>query len=143
MKGITKLLLIPTLLATIALTSCPMKSTVDPIEVQNIYDEIEIIHPPLPDPIVWEHFEWVVLTPEILREMLNKYDNGELTEKQLVFFAITPEGYERLALNMADIRRFMKDQKSVIMYYRDRKVRDIIKPENTPNDTIDTTSETE
>lgn len=39
-------------------------------------------------------------------------DNGDL-----VFFAISVPHYENLSLNLADIRRFIEQQKAIIVYY--------------------------
>lgn len=35
-----------------------------------------------------------------------------------VFFAITTKDYENMALNLADLRRFIEQQQSIIVYYR-------------------------
>lgn len=35
-----------------------------------------------------------------------------------VFIAITTKDYENLSLNLADLRRYIEDQRAVIIYYR-------------------------
>jgi hypothetical protein len=35
-----------------------------------------------------------------------------------VFFAITTRDYENMALNLADLRRYIEQQQSIIIYYR-------------------------
>ena len=35
-----------------------------------------------------------------------------------VFIAITTKDYENLSLNLADLRRYIEDQKAIIVYYR-------------------------
>jgi len=93
-------------------------SAVRPVEVEKRVQPIEILHPPLPDPLVWEKVEWKVLTVDQMREIIKLVDSGKLTERNAVFFAVTPEGYEHLSLNMAEIKRLIEGQKSVIMYYK-------------------------
>lgn len=36
----------------------------------------------------------------------------------LVFFAISTKDYENMALNLADLRRYIEQQQSIIVYYR-------------------------
>lgn len=105
--------------------------SINPVSITTTVRPVEILHPPLPDAVVWEDFDWIVLTPDIIREMLRKYDAGELSEKDVVLFAMTPKGYERLAVNIAEVKRVLKDQKSVIMYYRSTVPKDIFLKDET------------
>jgi hypothetical protein len=135
MRQIKLLVLIMALFSVMGAT-CTKKPTptVDRVEIQKNYVPVEILHPPLPEAISWEEFEWVVLTPQILRKMLKEYDDGKLPEKELVFFGITPEGYEHLSVNMADIIRYIEGQKSVIMYYKNTIPKEVFLPaENNDN----------
>ena len=88
------------------------------IEIEKRVEPVEILHPPLPEPMVWEEVQWKVLTVERMREIVQKVDSGELSDRDAVFFAITPKGYEHLALNMAEIKRLIEGHKSVIIYYK-------------------------
>ena len=36
-----------------------------------------------------------------------------------MFFAITPKGYENLALGIAEMRRYIKDTQAIIGYYEE------------------------
>ena len=60
--------------------------------------------------------DWFVITEENLDEKL-----AEVKEKtgQIVFIAITPKGYENLALGIGDLRRYIKQQQSIIAYYEE------------------------
>ena len=42
-----------------------------------------------------------------------KKDNGQ----EWVFYAISVRGYETLSLNIAEMRRYLEQQKSIILYY--------------------------
>ena len=100
--------------------------TVDRIDINKVYNTVEILHPPLPKPISWNTFEWKVLTPEIMQNLLDDLKAGDLTERDLVFYAITTDGYEDLTKNMARVIRFIKDQNTVIMYYKTTVPKEII-----------------
>jgi len=92
--------------------------TVDPITIEKKYSSIEILHPSLPEPVVWEEFEWTVITPTLMKNLLEKYNDGELTKDDLVFFGLSDKGYENLAKNMAEIIRYIEGQNGVIEYYK-------------------------
>jgi len=56
------------------------------------------------------------VTPENLDEFLVEYEkiNGDV-----VFFAISVPDYENLSLNVAEMKRFINQQKSLIIYYEE------------------------
>jgi hypothetical protein len=64
--------------------------------------------------------EWTVLTPENFQEVVSKLS---AKGKPLVFFALTDEGYQALALNLNDLRGFIQQQQAIIVayegYYKD------------------------
>lgn len=58
--------------------------------------------------------EWYVITQENLEEVIKKIEseNG-----QLAVMALSVRGYENLSLNIADLRRYILQQKELIIYY--------------------------
>jgi hypothetical protein len=66
---------------------------------------------PAPHPIQSMAFEWVVITKDNFelkfKEIENK--NGSVT-----LFAMTPQGYQNLSMNVAEMRRYMQQQNAVI-----------------------------
>ena len=42
-----------------------------------------------------------------------------LLDGDFVIFAVTPDGYERLAANLQEIKRYINQQKEIIYYYRE------------------------
>lgn len=60
--------------------------------------------------------EWIVVTPENVNEVFK-----QLEEKNtdLVLFAITDDGYEKLASDMVLIRNYIAQQRLIIMKYKD------------------------
>ena len=73
-----------------------------------------VIHPNLPAQLSMRKVEWTVFNREKLEKLLADFPNQEI-----VFFAISAKGYENLSLNMGEIIRYLKEQKNVIIYYRE------------------------
>lgn len=68
-----------------------------------------------PKPVNLNHPKIYVVTEENWDEFIETYkkDNGQ----EWVFYAFSVRSYETLALNIAEIRRYMEQQKSIIAYY--------------------------
>lgn len=80
--------------------------------------------------------KFYVVTRDNLEEFLEEFDkvNG-----QTVFVALSVPHYESLSLNLAEIRRYLKQQESVVVYYETQiteKLSDINKDtkEDTPEE---------
>lgn len=63
--------------------------------------------------------EWFVITEDNLEEFMVEL---EAKTGNTVFFAITPKGYENLALGIGDLRRYIKDEQAIIGYYEEALV---------------------
>jgi len=61
--------------------------------------------------------EWYVVTEDNIDEFIARIE-GDVG--QLVFVAITPNGYENLALGIADLRRYILEQQAIIGYYEEQ-----------------------
>ena len=61
--------------------------------------------------------KWWVVTEENFKQFKEEFqkENGD----PLVAYVISVKDYEALALNMADIKRYIEQQKSIIIYYED------------------------
>lgn len=81
------------------------------LEILSAPAPIMIQHPPAPPSLNMLKVEWRVLNAKVLQEML---DNGD----DVQFIALSPAGYENLSLNMSEIKRYIKQQKQVIIYYQ-------------------------
>lgn len=77
-------------------------------------EEPIIIHPPPPPAVVMRDVEWTVYNRERLEELLENAAPGE----EIVLITLTPRGYENLSLNIADVLRYVREQKEIILYYR-------------------------
>lgn len=69
-----------------------------------------------PRAIVMQDIEWRVVTPQ--NEEQFKVEFRKETGDN-VYIAISVPDYENLSLNMAEIRRYIEQQQSIIVYYED------------------------
>ena len=60
--------------------------------------------------------DYIVVTEENIQEV---WAELEASGKSIVLFALTSDGYENLALNNADIIRYLSEQKAVIIAYKE------------------------
>ena len=106
---ISSLLLLPLLL-----TSCSTWDKLTKIEIQTIEVERNIPIQNRPSRLELDDIKWFVVTDQNFEEFKERYIklNGEF-----LFFAISVRDYETLALNMADIKRYVEQQKQIIIYY--------------------------
>ena len=108
---------------TIVLSSgCSVLPKVDftpPPPVKVITEEVkmEIYQPPLPQEIKMEDVNWFVITKNNYEESIQKVE--KFLGGEVVVFALTPTGYEAMAYNLQEIRRFIRQQKEIILYYRE------------------------
>ena len=102
------------LLLLLLLSSCSTWNRLTRIEVQTIEVERQIPIQNRPVRLEVHNIKWFVVTEQNFEEFKEKYikQNGEF-----LFFAISVRDYETLALNMADIKRYIKQQKQIIIYY--------------------------
>ena len=68
----------------------------------------------MPRPINMNDIKFYVVTIDTFEEFKIRFekDNG-----QFLFYAISVRDYETLALNMAEIKRYLEQQKQIIIYY--------------------------
>lgn len=77
---------------------------------------LEIYQPPLPAEIQFEELEFLVITADNLEEKVAELE--KIQKDSFVIFAMTPQTYERMAYNLQEIRRYLLQQKEIILYYR-------------------------
>lgn len=104
-----------TFAALLVISGCGQK---DPGE-QEVVKEFEYVEQTIPKrakprPAELSDVEWFVVTEENLEEFKTKFKerNGKF-----VFVATTVKGYERIALNYAELNRYIEQQNSLIAYY--------------------------
>ena len=103
------------LLLTLLLSSCgyirkPEKEiVVKTVEVQKI-----IPIQPQPKPVDMIDVKFYVVTEENFAEFKEKFMK---TNNDYVFYAISVHDYENLAFNMAELYRYIRQQKEIMIYY--------------------------
>lgn len=80
------------------------------------YKTLEIYQPPLPKAIDLQDVEFFVLTEKNFEEQVKKLE--KMQGGTYVVFAITPQDYENMAYNLQELKRYIGQQKEIIIYYR-------------------------
>ena len=101
-------------LAIILLSSCAAG-----VKVIDTY-KIEKKRAPLaiedPAPLELQDIDWIIITKDNADEVFEKIKAGG---GEYSLFALTDKGYEKLALNFADIRNKLAEQRQIILSYKD------------------------
>lgn len=97
-------------LAAVTLTGCALFEK-DPVIVKPIFVDRPILQIADPDPVKQLPMTWVVITKENFEEKMKDFESKGQT---FVVFALTPEGYQNLAISMAELRRYIQQQKAII-----------------------------
>ncbi len=87
------------------------------VEVVTITKPAAVYHPPLPNKINTKPVEWKVLTPEIMDEYLTDLKEGNAPTN--VYYGVSPVGYENLSVNMAEVKRYIRQILSIVTYYKE------------------------
>ena len=106
------------LLLTLVLSSCGSWPKLTQIEVQTVEVERNVPIQNRPQPIRMNtNMKWWVVTEENFKEFKKKFqkENGD----PLVAYVLSVKDYETLALNMAEIKRYIEQQKEIIIYYEE------------------------
>ena len=120
-----------TLLALTLLSGCAwLKTEPKPPEITIITEKVpvEIFQPPMPNPVLLRDVYWFVITEENLEEKLEQI--RIIQDADAVVFGITPADYENMTWNIQELRRYIRQQKELIIYYRGAT-----KPSDTNTDT--------
>jgi hypothetical protein len=114
------------LLSSIAISGC---ST--PNSIKEVITVTEVIRPIIPQverpkQLSFSEVRFYVVTEETLGDFKLRFmdDHGEF-----VFYAISVKDYESLSLNMAELKRYILQQKDIILYYEES-----VAPKEEPKD---------
>jgi hypothetical protein len=69
-----------------------------------------------PAPLKGRELSWIIITPENAEEVWKKLKESNT---DVVLFAVTDDGYEQLALTMAELRNFIAQQRAIIVKYKE------------------------
>ena len=87
------------------------------------YKTLEIYQPPLPKAIDLQDVEFFVLTEKNFEEQVKKLE--KMQSGAYVLFGITPQDYENMAYNLQELKRYIGQQKEIIIYYREATQNDV------------------
>ena len=112
-----KYLILLSLLPLFLLSSCSLLPRQKEIIIQTVEVEKQIPLQLQPKPLQFNSVYWHVITQENFDDFIKKFkkENGEAW----VFYAISVRSYESLAFNMAELKRYIEQQKQVIVYYEE------------------------
>ena len=102
------------LLLPLLSSGCSSFKEILPIEVKTVEVERKIPTQNRPRPVSLNDIHFYVVTEDTFEAFKKRFEkeNGDL-----LFYAMSVRDYETLALNMAEIKRFIEQQKQVIVYY--------------------------
>ncbi len=106
-----------TLLGLTVLTMACSCSLIPSKKVEILTKPIErnIVQPILPRAVDLKDPYWYVVSDKNLDEFLQRV---EKEEGSVVFFAMSVPDYELMAYNMQELKRYIKELKEVVVYYR-------------------------
>ena len=90
------------------------KNPLKTIEIKTVEVERVIPTQNRPRPISMNDIHFYVVTEQNFEEFKERFvkENGDF-----LFYALSVRDYETLALNMAEIKRYIQQQKEIIIYY--------------------------
>jgi len=102
------------LLLSLLVSSCASWPKLTQIEVQTVEVVRNIPIQNRPRQLNLSNITWYVVTKENFEEFKKRYEkeNG-----MFLFYVISVKDYESLSLNMAEIKRYIEQQKQIIIYY--------------------------
>jgi len=106
------------LLLSLLLSSCSSWNPLKTVEIKTVQVERQIPTQNRPPQIQLNtNMKWWVVTEENFKEFKAAFqkENGD----PLVAYVLSVKDYETLALNMAEIKRYIEQQKSIIVYYEE------------------------
>ena len=103
------------LLLCLLISSCSTWDKITKVEVQTVEVERNVPLQNRPRQLDLANIHWYVVTEENFVEFKKKFqkENGD----PLVAYVISVKDYETLAIDMAEIKRYIDQQKQIIIYY--------------------------
>lgn len=97
----------------LALAGC---ASTQPVKVQTEPVAVNVFKPSAPRSVNLKNVNWMVVTKENLPAFLEKQSKSQNSDNP-VFVAITMEDYKTINMNLAELKRYIAQQKSIIVYY--------------------------
>ncbi|MCX7592758.1 MAG: hypothetical protein N2235_03140 [Fischerella sp.] len=87
-----------------------------PLKVETAPREKVPLNTPMPEPLQISPPRWVVITPDNAARVWEELTKNKVP---LVLFALTPDGYKELSLDLAEIRSLLSQQREIIIQYKE------------------------
>lgn len=116
MRILTSFLIIAFLSGCSFMQRDPLPTPEPIIKTVTEYKTLEIYQPQLPKRIDLQDVEFFVVTEKNLEEQIAKI--SKMQDGTFVIFGMTPQDYENMAYNLQELRRYIRQQKEIIIYYR-------------------------
>ena len=118
MMVLTRCLMILSLLLLLLSSGCALlRKPEKEVIVKTVEVEKQIPIQGHPRPLRLGKVTWKVVTSQNIDELVKQYE--EKNGPDWVFYVMEVESFERLALNMEDIKRYIQQQKQIIIYYEE------------------------
>jgi len=107
------------LITTLILSGCsliPGGRDIDVAEVQTIEAPREPLAIEPPDPLDIDPVEWIIITPDNADKV---FEDLKSSGKEVVLIGLTPDGYEVLSLNSAEMRSHINIQRVILEKYQE------------------------
>lgn len=109
-------LLIPLLPLLISGCSIFGWKSVEPIEIQKKAVERTRLNLSDPPPLKKHDLEWVIITPQNAEKI---WADLKAKNVDVVLIGLTDEGYEQLAVTIAELRNYIAQQRAIIIKYKE------------------------
>jgi hypothetical protein len=116
MRILSSILILATLGGCSTLRPEPLPAPEPIIKTVTEFKTLEIYQPPLPKAIDLQDVEFFVITERNFEEQVKRLE--KMQDGTYVLFGLTPQDYENMAYNLQELRRYIRQQKEIIIYYR-------------------------
>ena len=96
-------------------SSCSLVPSKKEVQITTKAIERTIIQPVMPREIDLKEPYWYVVSDKNIDEFLARVEKDQ---GQIVFFAMSVPDYEIMAYNMQELKRYIRELKEVVVYYR-------------------------
>ena len=89
---------------------------IEPVEVKTKAVERTRLNLADPPPLQAREIKWVIITKDNAEKVFAELEKSGV---DIVLFGLTDEGYEQLAMTMAELRNHIATQRSIIIKYKE------------------------
>ena len=111
-------------ISTVLTLSACQTMTTERIDINTVPEQLKIEIQKHPKPLrLYKDVKIYVVTKQNFKKFVKTYEKRNRTG---VFYAISPRDYQKMALNIAELKRYISQQKAIIVYY-ERRIKEVQK----------------